>query len=182
MKTRVSKKTIGFALAIASFAFYQKPVLARDPPDPGKGFDYVFFGYSPPLLKNIVEGSSQNRDMLLLDIDKPGSPRPYPDGPKFKLLSESPTASGILEILARLPTKHTLIGVQDNHPERFVFTFKGGVADNGGAVTVNSDSALEANGQHYLRSVVDVVHKNKRTRFLANCPTFVCDVPERPYE
>ena len=54
--------------------------------------------------------------MLLLDIDKSGSPRPYPAGPKFKLLAESPVGSGVLEVLTITPTTNTLLGVQSNNP------------------------------------------------------------------
>lgn len=155
---------------------------ARDPiVDTGKGFDYVFYGYSPPNPGPVVEGSSRNRAMLLLDIDKPGPPRPYPAGPQFKLLAESPVGSGELEVLTIKPTVHTLIGAQDNNPVRFVFTFRGKADNDGGAVLVQSDAALEANGLHYLRDVVDVVHKSRRTRYLVNCDTPICNVLERPY-
>ena len=157
------------------------PVVAqnRDPTDPGKGFDYVFYGYDPALPRTIVNGFSTNRAMLLLDIDKPGSPRPYPQGPKFKLLAESNTGSGVLEVLTSSPVTNTLIGMQTD-PVRFLFTYNG-LADNGGAVMLTTDALLEAYGLHYLRAVVNVVHNGRRTRYLVNCPTFVCDVPERPY-
>jgi hypothetical protein len=178
MKVRYPIPATAGGLLIAMLA---SPALeARDPADPGKGFDYVFYGFDPALPSQIMEGSSRNRAMLLIDIDKAGSPRPYPGGPKFKFLAESTVGSGVLEVLTKTPTRHTLIGPQDNHPVRFVFTFRG-AADNGGNVAINEDAALEANARHYLRAVVDTVHRDRRTRYLANCPTFVCDVPARAY-
>lgn len=154
---------------------------ARDPADPGKGFDYVFYGFSPPNPSPVAEGSSRNRAMLLLDIDEAGSPRPYPAGPKFKLLVESPVGSGELEVLTSSPVWHRLIGKQDDHPARFIFSYFGAADNDGGALIIRSDAALEANGQHYLRDVIDVAHKRKRTRYRVNCETFDCDVPFAPY-
>lgn len=151
--------------------------LAVDPPDPGKGFDYVLYGYSAAF----GNGAPGNRAMLLLDIDDPTSSRPYPAGPKFKLLADNAVTSGVLEVLATSPATHTLIGVQDSNPARFLFTFTG-TASNGGSVIIAVDAALEANNLHYLRAVVDVVHKGMRTRYQVDCPPFVCDVPERPYD
>ena len=171
----------GLIALLCCLLVWPSMTVARDPADFGKGFDYVFYGFSPPNPSPIVEGSSRNRAMLLLDIDKANSPRPYPAGPKFKLLGESTVGSGELEVLTTSPSRHTLIGVQDNHPVRFIFTYNG-VADNdGGALMIRSDAALEANGGHYLRDFIDVVHKFRRTRYRVNCEAFDCDVPPRPY-
>lgn len=151
--------------------------LATDPPDPGKGFDYVFYGYSAPF----GAGAPGNRAMLLMDIDNPSSPRAYPAGPKFKLLANNAVMSGVLEVNATSPNTRTLIGVQDSNPARYLFTFTG-TASNGGSVIIQADAALEANNLHYLRAVVDVVHKGMRTRYQVNCQPFNCEVPERPYD
>jgi len=179
-------------VTLGIFLLWPDISIARDPDDPGKGFDYVFFGFSPPLPKVKVDGSWQNRAMLLQDIDgkdKNGNQltaRFVNDQPKFKLMSESTTGSGVLEtVTLRLqPNFYKLIWDQD--PVRFVFAYigdprPGSEPPSGEQITVQSDSALEANGQHYLRSVVDLIHKGKRTRYLVDCPNAVCDEPVRPY-
>ena len=149
-------------------------VPAIDPPDPGKGYDYVFFGYSPAM----GAGGPGNRAMLLLDIDGANSPRANPDGTQFKLLVENERFSGRLDVRSVVepvtPDTFRMSGtVQD--PQRVLFTYRG--AAEQGNVTIQGDALLEANNLHYLRAVIDVVHAGGRTRYLVNCEPFNCDVP-----
>lgn len=157
---------------------------AIQPSDPGKGFDYVFYGYSPPLPQNVVDGSSLNRAMLLQDIDgtyldgyklpgRPGNLRP-----RYKLMSESPT-SGVLETytptMTHAPRANIFtLQMDGSYPARFVFAFRGVATTAGESITVESNSALEAEGQHYLRDVLDLIHNGRRTRYVTDCPNNRC--------
>lgn len=151
-------------------------VSAEKFPDPGKGYDYVFFGYSPAM----GEGGVGNRAMLLIDIDGVNSPRHNPEGAQFKLLVEDARFTGRLDILSVVepatpvaPDYFRLSGTILN-PQRAMFTYRG-VAE-GGAVNIQGDALLEANNLHYLRAVMDV-HYIKRNRYVVNCLPNKCDAP-----
>ena len=163
---------VALALSLAS----SLAARAGDPSDPGKGYDYVLYGFSPPYGPD-GEG---NRAMLLLDIDGLDSPRPSSLDRHFKLLVENATTSGRLDVESytqhAFPTTvDTLLGSPDNFPTRYVFIYSGA----GGIIHHNV--ALEALMRHYLRSVVDVVHNAARTRYLVNCQPLDCHKPFVPY-
>ena len=163
-----SARAVAFILSLCSIALAAFPAGAIEPDDPGKGFDYVFWGYSPPF----SNGDADNRAVILLDIDDPASPRPYPEGPTFKLQAASP-AFGRVEVEQDHPAVHVLIGPQTG-PSRFILDH----TDAATNTRVRANSLLEPYDRHYLRSVIDVVHEFRRTRFVADCPDGQCAEPE----
>lgn len=180
MKGKTSRKILlSLLILIAVAAGPIQPSRAADNKfaDPGKGYDYVFFGYAPAM----GAGGPGNRAMLLLDIDDAKSPRPNPDGAQFKLLVENARFSGRLDVKSQVepatpiaPDYFRLSGTVIN-PQRVLFTYRGPAEQ--GNVSIQGDALLEANNLHYLRAVIDVVHNGIRTRYLVNCEPFNCDVP-----
>lgn len=167
-------------LSVTLLALALSPATAIDPGDPGKGFDYVFWGYSPPY----GNGGSGNRAFLAIDIDEPNSPRPYPGGPEFKLWVENDDNSGRLDVNTITPNeRHVLLPpLKQTDPERFIISHRENDPLQGNILT-RSNSVLEPYNQHYLRSYIDVVHNNMRTRYLVDCPEFNCAevLDENPY-
>ncbi|ESQ17090.1 MAG: hypothetical protein N838_12180 [Thiohalocapsa sp. PB-PSB1] len=166
-----------------------QPSIGLQPDDPGKGYDYVFYGYSPPFTPPL----ENSRVMLLLDIDDPLSPRKSSRDKCFKLLAYNPTRVDRIDLFSY--TEHTTPTMppgifivddqQDSAPERWVFIYSGNDAA-GDTYRINHNAILEPYARSYLRSVIDVVHTpggqaTSRVRFLANCEFNDCDVELTPY-
>lgn len=148
------------------------PALAQDQnfADRDKGYDYVFYGYSPAY----GAGGPGNRAMLLMDIGDPSTPSLQSAGfaKNFNVLAANAKTSGELE--AKSDTAHQipsweLLNTQDGAPYRWRFILNDGLR-------IEQNAIFEPKNNHYLRSVMDVVHNGAWTRYLTDCVVPNCNV------
>jgi hypothetical protein len=160
------------------------PAAALEIPDPGKGYDYVFYGWCPAY----GEGGPGNRAMLLMDLDDTVAVDPPQGGAdfakNFKTLVANDQTSGRLDVASytahRVPAWESL-NSPGGTPYRWRFTTSGGPRDQLGEPRIEQNAIFEYYDRHYLRSVMDVVHDDAWTRYLTNCGFEDCAVAEPPY-
>lgn len=177
--------TLLFAGLSAALA-WAAPVAAQNAVDLGKGYDYVFYGWSPAY----GPGGEGNRAMLLMDLDDtPGTQPPPPVGAdfakNFKALVENATTSGRLDVdsyTAHRVPGWELLNAPGGTPYRWRFTTSEGPRNpDAGEPRIEQNAIYEYYNRHYLRSVMDIVHKGAWTRYLTNCDFEDCEVAEPDY-
>ncbi len=178
-------KTVLHVWLTAALA-WAAPAAAQDTTDLGKGYDYVFYGWSPAY----GPGGPGNRAMLLMDLDDTAGTEPAPPvgasfDKNFKTLVENSQTSGRLDehsYTAHRVPGWELLNAPDGTPYRWRFTTSEGPrATDPGEPRIEQNAIFEYYDQHYLRSVMDVVHNGAWTRYLTNCEFEDCRVEEPEY-